>query len=294
MTLVFLSYHSAHHIRRIMKNVDGKYQVIVMENSSDENLKKELEEKYKNIHVVICGENLGFSKAMNIAIKLSKTQYVFLNPADVDISNYVFDTLVEITKKFNKFGLLTPSYKDRSIHSNYYIWSKKDPDVEIKINEKNFSLKEVDFIDGTILLNKNIVKDDLFDENFFIYFETMDLSKRLINKKIKLYACPELKFDHYGGQSHNKIYNLEAKMSRNWHYNWSKFYYYKKHYNYFFAIKKILPNFFRAIRIYLANFFSFKNKNTRNNKILALFELKGILSSVMLKNSDFRIKFYKE
>ena len=83
-------------------------------------------------------------------------------------------------------------------------------------------------------------------------------------------------------------------MSRNWHYNWSKFYYYKKHYNYFFAIKKILPNFFRAIKVYLTNFFSYKNKNMKNNKILALFELKGILSSVMLKNSDFRIKLYKE
>ena len=39
-----------------MKNLDNKYQVIVMENSSDENLKKELEQKYKNIHVEICRE----------------------------------------------------------------------------------------------------------------------------------------------------------------------------------------------------------------------------------------------
>ncbi len=290
ITLVFLSYHSAHHIRRIMKNLDNKYQVIVMENSSDENLKKELEQKYKNIHVEICRENLGFSKAMNIAIKLSKTQYVFLNPADVDISNYVFDTLVEIIKKFNNFGLLTPSYKDRSIHSNYFIWSKKGPDLEIKINEKNFTLKEVDFIDGTILLNKNIVKNDFFDENFFIYFETMDLSKRLINKKIKLYACPELTFDHYGGQSHDKIYNLQAKMSRNWHYNWSKFYYFKKHYNYFYALRKSLPNLLRAIKNYLKNIFATKIEN-KNKKILASFEIRGIVSGILQKKSNFRIKF---
>ena len=93
ITLVFLSYHSAHHIRRIMKNLDNKYQVIVMENSSDENLKKELEEKYQNIHVEICKENLGFSKAMNIAIKLSKTQYVFLNPADVNCNRHLFSVV---------------------------------------------------------------------------------------------------------------------------------------------------------------------------------------------------------
>mgnify|MGYP001983657118 CR=1 FL=1 len=290
ITLVFLSYHSAHHIRRIMENVDKKYQVIVIENSSDQKLKKEMEEKYENIHVEICEENLGFSKGMNLGIKLSKTQHVFLNPADVDISNYVLDSLVEIIKNFNDFGMLTPAYKDRSIHSNFFIWSKKGPDVEVDTNNKKFILKEVDFIDGTILLNKNIVKDNIFDENFFIYYEVMDLSRRLLSKNIKLYACPELEFEHFGGQSHDKVFNLKAKMSRNWHYNWSKFYFFKKHYNYFYALKKILPNLIRATKIYFKNLFSSSEEN-KNKKVLASYELKGIFAAIMLKKSQFRIKF---
>ena len=290
ITLVFLSYHSAHHIRRIMENVDKKYQVIVIENSSDQKLKKEMEEKYENIHVEICEQNLGFSKGMNLGIKLSKTQYVFLNPADVDISNYVLDSFVEIIKNFDNFGMLTPAYKDRSIHSNFFIWSKKGPDVEVNTKVKKFILKEVDFIDGTILLNKKIVKDNIFDENFFIYYEVMDLSRRLLSKNIKLYACPELEFEHFGGQSHDKVFNLKAKMSRNWHYNWSKFYFFKKHYNYFYALKKILPNLLRAIKSYFRNIFSSSEEN-RNKKILASYELKGIFAAIMLKKSEFRIKF---
>ena len=39
-------------------------------------------------------------------------------------------------------------------------------------------------------------------------------------------------------------YSLISKLTRAWHYNWSKFYYYKKNYNYFFALKKIIPNIF--------------------------------------------------
>jgi Predicted glycosyltransferases len=273
-----------------MKNVDKKYQVIVIENSSDQKLKKEMEEKYENIHVEICEENLGFSKGMNLGIKLSKTQHVFLNPADVDISNYVLDSLVEIIKNFNDFGMLTPAYKDRSIHSNFFIWSKKGPDVEVDTNNKKFILKEVDFIDGTILLNKNIVKDNIFDENFFIYYEVMDLSRRLLSKNIKLYACPELEFEHFGGQSHDKVFNLKAKMSRNWHYNWSKFYFFKKHYNYFYALKKILPNLIRATKIYFKNLFSSSEEN-KNKKVLASYELKGIFAAIMLKKSQFKRKF---
>ena len=173
----FSSYHSAHHIRRILNNIDKNYYVVVIENSSDSKLKEEMETKYKNVHVEVCKENLGFSKGMNLGIKLSKTPYVFLNPADVDISNEVLNSLNDIVKKFKNFGMLTPAYKDRSVHSNFFIWSKKGPDITIDTSKKKFILKEVDFIDGTILLNKEKTKNELFDENFFIYFETMDLSK---------------------------------------------------------------------------------------------------------------------
>lgn len=294
ITLVFLSYHSAHHIRRILNNIDKNYYVVVIENSSDSKLKEEMETKYKNVHVEVCKENLGFSKGMNLGIKLSKTPYVFLNPADVDISNEVLNSLNDIVTKFKNFGMLTPAYKDRSVHSNFFIWSKKGPDITIDISKKKFILKEVDFIDGTILLNKEKSNNELFDENFFIYFETMDLSKRLIDKNIKLYACEDLKFDHFGGQSHEKVFNIQAQISRNWHYNWSKFYYYKKHYSYLKALKKIFPNLKRAIINYLINFFIFFKKDSQINKILAKNEIKGILSSAMLKKSSFRPKFTKQ
>ena len=291
ITLVFLSYHSAHHIRRILNNIDKNYYVIVIENSSDSKLKIEMEEKYKNVHVEVCKENLGFSKGMNLGIKLSKTPYVFLNPADVDISNEVLSSLNDIVEKFKDFGMLTPAYKDRSVHSNFFIWNKKGPDIKVDTREKIFTLKEVDFIDGTILLNKEKTNNELFDENFFIYFETMDLSKRLIDKNIKLYACEDLEFDHYGGQSHEKIFNFQAQMSRNWHYNWSKFYYFKKHYSYLAALRKIFPNLIRATKNYLINSFYLRKKDRELNKMLAKNEIKGILSSVMLKKSSFRSRF---
>ncbi len=72
LTLVFLSFHSEHHIRRLIKNIDSKYPIIVIENSGNKKLKSELEDLYKNVSVVICDENLGFSKGMNLGIKLCK------------------------------------------------------------------------------------------------------------------------------------------------------------------------------------------------------------------------------
>jgi organic radical activating enzyme len=93
-----------------------------------------------------------------------------------------------------------------------------------------------------------------------------------------------LKFTHLGGQSHNKIYNFEANLSRNWHYNWSKFYYIKKNFGYLFAIKKSFSILFKI----LLKLFKCKIKNNKNDFLLAKAELLGLLSSILLKKSSYR------
>ena len=228
---------------------------------------------------------------MNLGIKLADTPFVFLNPADIDISNELIHSLEEITLNFKDFGMLTPAYKDRSIHSNFYIWKDKGSKQIINTQRKDYVLKEVDFIDGTILINKQKIKNENFDENFFIYFETMDLSKRLIDKNIKLFACEELTFEHYGGQSHEKKFDFEAQLSRCWHYNWSKFYYFKKHYNYFYALKKTFPNLRRALICYFLNLIIFTKKNSYQKRLLALNELKGIIASATFRKSSYRVRY---
>ena len=115
LTLVFLSFHSEHHIRRLVKNIDSKYPIIVIENSGNKKLKSELEESYKNVSVVICDENLGFSKGMNLGIKLSKTPFVFINPADISISNDSLKLLNEVIINFKNFGMLSTEYRDKTI-----------------------------------------------------------------------------------------------------------------------------------------------------------------------------------
>ena len=88
----------------------------------------------------------------------------------------------------------------------------------------------------------------------------MDLCKRLIKENIKLYAMDQITFEHYGGQSHDKKYNHEAQLSRNWHYNWSKFYYINKHNNYFYALRKISPNLIKAIKKYIYRVVNIKKR----------------------------------
>jgi len=283
-TLVVLSFHSEHLIEKLVKNIPNNIPIIIIENSKNIKLKKKLEVEFKNVQVFIPEENLGFSKGMNLGIQKSKTDLVFLNPADVILNKNCIDNLLKCTKVFTNFTLLAPTYKDESVYKNYEVYFEKKNELNIPIASE-FGIKEVDFIDGTFIVNKKELESNyLLDENIFIYFETMDLAKRLKKLGKKMYVCEKIKFEHLGSQSHDVKYNHEAKLSRNWHYCWSKFYYYKKNVNYLHALKKTLPFIIKTFFICL----KLKLLNKTIEYSLSRAELNGSIASVLLKKSNYR------
>jgi N-acetylglucosaminyl-diphospho-decaprenol L-rhamnosyltransferase len=290
LTLAFLSHHSKHLIVKLVEEITSynlNLKIIVIENSLDFELKNKLEKKYKDlVNIYIPEENLGFSKGMNKAIELSTDQFVFLNPADVILPYQCLSDLLVCIKNFQDFTLLAPTYKDEKIFKNYEtsIFSKNEKPNKFKVNKK-FNLHEVDWIDGTFIVNKKQINENkIMDENMFIYFETMDMCLNFKKQNKKMYIIDNIKFEHLGGRSHEKKFNFEASLSRNWHYNWSKFYYYKKNFGYFYALKKfitiILKNFSKLI------FFIIKREN--NNYLLKKAEIKGSLASIFFKKSNYR------
>jgi len=238
------------------------------------------------VKVIIPPKNIGISAGYNLGIKESKTNLVFLNPADIVINNKCLENLEECISKINDFALLAPTYDDESVYKNYEIFNQK----KIKTNFENeifekYQINEVDYIDNDFILNKKHFENiGFFDENIFLYYETMDLCKkaRLANKKI--YVCNKIKFSHYGSQSVSSNFSHKIALSRSWHYNWSKFYYFKKNFGYFFALKKVLPNFLRSLKKLLIS----KIYNKKIEYSLRKAELSGIIASVFNKPSDYR------
>ena len=49
---------------------------------------------------------------------------------------------------------------------------------------------------------------------------------------------PKIKVQHFGGKSVNLPNSIEIEANKNWHYMWSKFYYYKKNFSIINAYKK--------------------------------------------------------
>ena len=53
LTIVFLSFHSEHHIRRHILEIDKKFPIIIVDNARNFEFKKEIEEKYSNVKIII-------------------------------------------------------------------------------------------------------------------------------------------------------------------------------------------------------------------------------------------------
>ena len=276
LTIVFNSYYSEKRLKNVVKNLKH-FNIIIIENSLQNNVKLKFEKKYSNVKVIIPKKNLGLAAGYNLGIKKAKTKFVFLNNPDIEISHSSIMKLLNYAKIIKKFGIISPVYKNQKYHKNYG-------------SNKNLFLKNnihsVDWIDNNFLIDKSKIKKFLFDENYFLYFETIDFCLNLKRKGKNLYIIKNIKFEHFGSKSVDSKYDDVVKLTSAWHYNWSKFYYFKKNFNYIYAITKILPNIYQATRNLITNLFFFKFVCFRLNFV----ELYGIFSAVIGLKSFYRAK----
>ena len=159
---------------------------------------------------------------------------------------------------------------------------------EVENFEKNQSKEEVikaNTIKGyAMFLNLEKFKNKFFDENFFLYFEEIDLCRQIkLNRGIIL-IDKKIVVEHDGGSSVKADSQHELDKNRNWHWMWSTFYFHKKYRGFFLAIIIVFPKFISA----LIKAFVYTVLNKQKNKDLYFCRLSGILNSIKGNKSWFR------
>ena len=84
--------------------------------------------------------------------------------------------------------------------------------------------------------------------------------------------------------------NLNEKVNainvKEWHWMWSRFYFYKKNYSYLFAVKKLIGKFIKSILKVLFYTITFQT----NNKNKYLYRFLGLFNSFLNRPSFYRGK----
>ena len=91
-TFIIVTYKSEKIVHSCLDSLPENSNKIVIENSQNLQLKKDLESTFKNLKVII-NENLGFGASNNLGIKECNTQFAYILNPDVIFKKDTFDNL---------------------------------------------------------------------------------------------------------------------------------------------------------------------------------------------------------
>ena len=275
ITVGIVTFKSENVIFNCLNSIKKIKNIIILDNANDKILKKKIKKKYPKIRILLSKKNLGYGAANNKIIRKSKTPLVFILSPDVILKkNCEKNLLKSINELEHDFSMLSPISKIKN-----YGFKK-----EMISKDKLF---EVDYVNGfAIIINKIKIKNvGMFDENFFLYNEEIDLCKRLRLANQKIFIDKNAQVIHLAAKSTN--IGFEFDKCRNWHWMWSQVYFAKKYSNNFFVyFKFIILLFLQLIKIIF--YITLLNKKEVINKTM---RLSGTLNSLLGRSSWYRPKF---
>ena len=274
LTVIITSFYSSDKIFSCIESIEKSIKIIVIENSNDEKLKEEIHSKYQNVECILSKENLGYGAGNNLGLSRVQTRYALIVNPDVTLNTDAVNKFFLSINNLEDFGIVAPISQNEK-YNNFNINDDKE-------------IKEVDNVKGfAMFLNmKNLKQINFFDDNFFLYFEEIDLCRRLKKNNSKIFIDPTIKVSHLGGTSHNSEIEKPMELSRNWHWMWSTFYFHKKHYGYLSAMIKILPKLSSSLIKFVFFLITFQKYKSEIYK----HRLLGIINSVLLRKSWYRPK----
>ena len=289
LTVLIVTYRTNHKIlENCLKSINNQSKILIVENSSDKAFKNKLETKYSNLEVVLSGKNLGYGGGNNLGINLVKTNYVIICNPDVVFTEKYFLNLQEYINNKLDFDIIGPSYKDTTWNSFGYFEEFKKKNSYIS---ENSSLIPADWVVGCNMLIdlKKFTNKNIFDEKIFLYWEEFDLCFRTLSSGGKVFGSKNLIIEHLGHKGSaatDPNYSIETEMFRNWHFMWSSFYFYKKHFGFFYSIKKNFGKLLRSIiKLFYYSIFYNKKEFTRYYA-----RCSGLINSIIGKKSWYRVK----
>lgn len=254
ISVIIVNYKSKDKLINCLKSLDKSnwsdlsYEIIVIENNSGDRL-DDLIPLYKNVKLFISEENLGMGGGNNLGISKSSGKYILIaNPDLIFKEGSILEMYYHLKNNLDiavigpkllnpdlslqyscarfpniflplfrrtAFGRYFPNFTDR------YLMKKEDYS----------SIKEVDWLLGACLLVRRgelFVEGKLFDERFFMYFEDVDLGKRVqaMNKKSVYFPKAQVIHDHMRSSARLPWYKaiIFDKLAREHLKSWFKYF----------------------------------------------------------------------
>ena len=280
ITVLIIIYNSDQKILNIFKTL-SHIKILVVDNGRNNILISTIQNNFPNVSIIINKKNIGFAKAVNCGLNIIKTNYVLLLNPDALIN---LDNIIKLRETFNRYFntvIAVPSVYNENIYSaEYGLLPEQSKGVKRNYFEEEVS-QQLDkkypsgdfcvytFLGSIMMLDRlKLFKIGNFCEDFFMYWEDMELSRRIFKtKKFSIVLSYKAKAQHLQGTGVKK--NFLSNYIKVYHSELSPLIYFKINKNKFFLKIKMLKYFLRIFSyLFILNL---KNSTKNMAKFSATF-----------------------
>jgi hypothetical protein len=212
-------------IESIVENTVGvDYEIILADNGSKKHPVDHNSLDFKEVQLINLPKNIGFGRANNAAYEKAKGDYIFLLNSDAYlIEKSTISRMVNYLESYEKVAMVGPNFIKKDGSQNYAYGNllgkeKLWVDAGLKsvadsyYNDKLIGYKVSDIDEPTsvgylgaagVMIKRSSVNKigGLFDPDYFLYFEDMDLGWRIQKAGLSSVLLPFETVVHIGGES---------------------------------------------------------------------------------------------
>jgi len=242
LTIQIVNFNSRDNLKICLRSIRenttdfGSLQVVIINNDKEKlgNFLDGFE-----VEIVEKNENIGFGKAHNLGSEIASGEYIFFLNPDAKLFPGTVEKMLEIFSSDEKIGIVGSVHVgENGISGEEHFGDRKTPLSIIgkKIFRAKGQLRKNNFFEtawvsgGAMMVKKDLFRElGGFDENYFMYFEDVDLCLRAKKKGWKTAVHPEAKIFHRSGQSFS-----DNRKKKEYYYD-SQSYYIKKNFGPFWS-----------------------------------------------------------
>jgi GT2 family glycosyltransferase len=230
--IIIVNYNSSDYLIECLKTVfdsteDILFNVFVQDNNSYDDVGRVCT-NFPTVQLTRNTYNIGFSAAINKALKQSCSPFIVILNPDTLVSHGFFKSILQYMNEHPDIGILGPKIlnTDRSVQGSARAFpttitgffgrsspiSRWFPNNILTrkniLTKKNGGVSpvEVDWVSGACMVVRRESVEDvgLMDERFFMYWEDVDWCRRMWQKGWKVVYYPASSIIHHVGGSSNK------------------------------------------------------------------------------------------
>ena len=213
-------------------------EIVVLDNASEDGSAAAVHERFPHVRVIEQEHRAGFGSNHNTIIRATTGRYVYVLNEDTTANDWSFERITEYLDAHPQVAALGPRlvYPDGRLQDS--AWRFPTPLVstmglatlgQLGVKQsKGASVRPVDWVMGAALVLRREALDQvgLFDEDFFLYSEEVDLQARLRQAGWETHYFPELTVVHHESQFSAGI--PERRINEMWR---SRHRYWRKHHS---------------------------------------------------------------